>query len=247
MEGLSLGVPMPPFDEQLISSLVFKSLSLIPSTNEKKVALSASITIKINSPLGPHSPLDIKSINMSVFLSYENSSVGTLDVFQAPVKQLNENTCESQFNDNYLILSDLGTTYGQFAQNFIRANKTHPINFRIIGFASITGSFALGSLDIDGIPIENSVSLVGLESLSNIRIHGISVDGETENALQFSINATIGNPGVTDVQLQDFTLQMADNDSDTVLGQVPINVLSLRPGNNDIFLHGFVHFLFLCP
>ena len=120
----------------------------------------------------------------------------------------------------------------------IGANKTHPIHFRIVGFAAITGSFALGPLSIDGILVENNVSLVGLEGLNNVRVHGISVDGEVETALQLSINVTIDNPGVTDVQLQNFTLHMADGDSGTVLGQVPIDILSLQPGTNNITLNG---------
>ncbi len=242
MEGLSLGVQMPPFDEQLIPSLIFNSMSLIPSTNDKKVTLSASITIKINSPLGHRSPLNIQSMDMNVYLYYQNNSVGMLSVSQIPVKQLDEITYQTEFDNKYLILSDTGKTYEKFAQNFIGANQTHPIQFRIGGFASIVGSFALGPLNINGIVVDNNVSLVGLESLNNVRVHEISVDGEKDAALQLSINASIANPGVTDVKLQNFTLQMADSDSGTVLGQVPIDILALKPGNNDITLHGLVYF-----
>ncbi|CAF4930194.1 unnamed protein product [Rotaria sp. Silwood1] len=240
MEGLSLGVDMPPFAEQLIPSLIFTSMSLIPSTNEKKVTLSASIKIKINSPLGTQSPLNISSMNMDVYLLYENNSVGMLNISQAPVKYLDETTYETQFDNEYLILSNTGKTYEKFAQHFINANDINPIHFRIAGFASITGSFALGPLNIDGIIVDNDVSLVGLAGLNTVRVHGISVDGEVHNALQLSINATISNPGVTDVKLQNFTLSMADSDSKTVLGQVPINVLSLQPGDNDMILNGLL-------
>ncbi|CAF2367300.1 unnamed protein product [Rotaria sp. Silwood2] len=240
MEGLSLSVQMPPFDEQLIPSLIFKSMSLIPSTNEKQVTLSASIIIKINSPLGHQSPLNIQSMDMNVHLLYEENSVGMLDVSQIPVQQLDEDTYETQFHDKYLILTDTGKTYEKFAQNFINANEINPINFRIVGLASISGSFALGPLKINEIIVENNVSLVGLAGLNNVRVHDISVDGEEGAALQLSINVTIGNPGVTDVKLQNFTLKMADSDSGTVLGQVPIDVLSLQPGNNDMTLTGLL-------
>ncbi|CAF4365114.1 unnamed protein product, partial [Rotaria sordida] len=43
--GLSLNIHMPPFNEYLIASLIFNSMSLIPSTNTRNVMLSASITI----------------------------------------------------------------------------------------------------------------------------------------------------------------------------------------------------------
>ncbi|CAF1124481.1 unnamed protein product [Adineta steineri] len=240
MEGLSLDVQMPSFDEQLIPSLTFNSMSLIPSTDEKKVSLSASIIIKINSPLGNQSPLDITAMDMNVFLVYENNSVGMLDVSQVPVKQNDEITYETNFNDKQLILTDTGKTYEKFAQNFINANETHPIQFSIIGFASITGSFALGPLNIHGIPIDNRVSLVGLKGLNNVYVHSISVDGEIDTALQLSINVTINNPGITNVQLQNFILYMADGDSGTVLGQVPIDLLILEPGNNNILLNGLL-------
>ncbi|CAF1029434.1 unnamed protein product [Rotaria sordida] len=240
MEGLSLGVQMPPFDEQLIPSLIFESMSLIPSTNEKKVTLSALITIKINSPLGHQSPLNIQSMDMNVFLLYEDNSVGMLDISQAPIKQINEDTYETQFNDKYLILSDTGKTYEKFAQNFINANEINLINFRISGDASINGSFALGPLNINGIIVENNISLVGLAGLSNVNVHDISIDGEVDSALQLSINVSIHNPGVTDVKLQNFTLNMADSDSGTVLGRVPIDVLSLHPGDNNMTLTGLL-------
>lgn len=238
MTGLALGVPMPPFDEQLIPSLVFNSMSLVPSTAEKKVTLSASIGIQVNSPLGDQSPLGIKTMDMNVRLLYENNPVGTLSISQIPVKQLTHSTFETQFENKYLVLSGTGQTYEKFAQNFIKADAAKRIGFRIAGSASISGSFALGSLNINGIPVNNSVSLVGLSGLDDVRVHGISVDGEVDDALQLSINATIGNPGVTNVQLRDFTLQMADGQSGTVLGRIPIDVLELKPGRNDMILNG---------
>ncbi|CAF4325604.1 unnamed protein product, partial [Rotaria sordida] len=147
-------------------------------------------------------------------------------------------TYETEFNDEYLILSNTGKTYEEFAQNFIKANDINRINFRIVGIASINGSFALGQLNVDGIVVNNDISLIGLAGLNNVRVHSISVNGEVDNALQLSINVTIGNPGVTDIKLENFTLTMADSDSNTVLGRVPIDVLSLQPGNNDMTLNG---------
>ncbi|CAF1121316.1 unnamed protein product [Rotaria sp. Silwood1] len=238
--GLSLNVDMPPFNQQLIVSLIFNSMSLIPSTNKKTVMLSASITIKINSPLGQKSPLNIQMMNMSVFLLYKNDSVGMLDVSQAPVKQLDIITYESEFNNKYLSLTDTGATYEKFTQNFISANKTHLIDFRVVGVASIVGSFALGSLSIDGITVENNVSLVGLDGLNNVQVDSISIDGEEEAALRLSINATINNPGVTEVQLRNFSLHMAEGENGTILGQIPIDVLAIRPGNNSIALNGLL-------
>ncbi|CAM4755173.1 unnamed protein product [Rotaria magnacalcarata] len=240
MEGLVLGVQMPPFDEQLISSLIFTSMSLVPSTDERKVTLSASITIEINSPLGDQSPLNIESMSMSVFLFYEKNPVGKLDISQLPVKPLDKTRYETQFDDKNLILSDTGKVYEKFAQNFINANELNPINFRIVGLASITGSFALGPLNINGIIVNNSVSLVGLSSLNDVQVYDIFVNGETDNALQLSFNVQIGNPGVTDVLLQKFTLYMADGISGTVLGRVPIDVLSLKPGSNNMTLNGLL-------
>ncbi|UJR16367.1 hypothetical protein I4U23_003270 [Adineta vaga] len=240
MKGLSLIVPMPTFDEQLIPSLIFNSMSLIPSATEKKVKLSASITFKINSPLGQQSPLQIQTMDMGVFLYYDNNPVGMLNVSEAAVKQIDSITFESAFNDRYLLISGTGKAYEKFAQNFINANKTDQIHFRVVGIASITGSFALGALNSNGISISNDVSLVGLEGLSDVRVHAITVDGETNNALRISINVTIGNSGVTDVRLEKFELLMADTDTGTVIGHVPIDILALTPGSNNMMLYGLL-------
>lgn len=236
--GLSLNVHMPPFNEQLITSLMFTSMSLIPSTNDKKVSLAASITIEINSPLGKKSPLHIKTMDMNVFLLYEGDSVGMLNVSQVPVKQLNATTYESHFDNKYLSLTDTGATYEKFARNFISANTTNPIIFQIFGAASIVGSFALGPLNVEEILVDNNVSLVGLDRFGNLYVNGISIDGEQENFLKLSINAIIDNPGITSVTLRNFTLHIAEGENGTILGQVPIDTLALQPGNNTISLHG---------
>ncbi|CAF1115476.1 unnamed protein product [Rotaria sp. Silwood1] len=209
MEGSSLSVQIPSFGEQLISLLIFKSMSLVPSTNRKQVTLSALIIIQMNSPLGHRSPLNIQSMDMNVHLFYEENSVGMLDFSQVPMQKLNENTYQTQFTDKCLILSD-------------------------------RGSFTLGSLSISEIIVDNNITLVGLAGLNNVRLHDISVDGDEGTALQLSINMTIGNPGVTDIKLQNFTFNIVDSDNETVLGQIPINILSLPSGNNIMTLTGLL-------
>ncbi|UJR30114.1 hypothetical protein I4U23_017655 [Adineta vaga] len=240
MMGLSLNVHMPPFNEQLIVSLNFNSMSLIPSTIEQQVKLSASINIKINSPLGRNSPLNIQTMDMSVFLLFENHSVGMLNVSQVPVKQIDFETFTTKFDNEYLILTDHGITYEKFTQQFIQANQTNPVQFRLVGVASIVGTFALGPLNVEGILVENDISLVGLDGFNDVRVDDISVDGEEGNALRISINATIENPGVTSVQLQNFSLHMAEGNNGTILGQVPIDTLAIQPGSNKIALKGFL-------
>ena len=244
MTGLSLTSNMPPFDEQLIVGLDFISTSLFPSTTEKKVSFSATIIVKVNSPLGQQSPLNIQTMDMSVALFYESDAVGMLNISQISVQQLDATTYQTQFENKDLILTGIGATYEKFTQNFLKANKTNPINFRIVGVASIIGSFALGPLSINGILVENNVSLVGLDGLSDVSVDGISVDGEEGAAIRLSVNATIKNPGITSVQLEDFSLYMAEGENGTILGNVPIDVLALQPGSNEVALHGFVWLFF---
>ena len=240
MIGLSLNILMPPYNERLIVSLIFNAMSLMPSITKKKVTLSASITIKINSPLGQKSPLNIQTMDMSVLLLYQNHSVGTLNISQATVKQLDAVTYAAQFANKYLTLTGTGTTYKKFTRDFISANRKHPVEFCIAGTASINGSFALGSLNINGIFVENNVSLVGLDSFSNICVNGISVDGEEGDALRISINATIDNPGTTEVRLRNFSLLMAEGENNTILGHVPIDFLTIQSGSNAVTLDGLV-------
>ncbi|CAF4093820.1 unnamed protein product [Rotaria sordida] len=123
---------------------------------------------------------------------------------------------------------------------FINANKIHSIDFRIGGVASITGSFAHDPLNTNRILVENNIPLVGLDGLNIVHVDGISVDGEEGTALRLSINATIENPGVTDVQLQNFSFYMAEGETGTILGQIPINVLALQPGTNTVTLNGLL-------
>jgi len=244
MAGLSLGAPMPPFNEPLIASLTFSSMSLIPSIIDRTVSFSALIIFKINSPLGERSPFNIQTLNMNVSLLYEDNSVGMLIILKVPVVPLDAITYELEFNNKSLILDGTGATYQKFAQDFIKANQSYPISFRIAGLASVNGSFALGPLNVDGIHVDNTISLVGLDGLNNVHVDGISVDGEDGNALRLLINATIENSGVTDVHLQNFSLYMAEAENGTILGQVPIDVLALQPGVNEISLSGLVYCFF---
>jgi hypothetical protein len=181
-------------------------------------------------------------MDMTVSLIYQNNSVGLLSVLQVPVNKIDPITYQTKFDNKYLMLDGTGTTYEKFAQDFINANETNHINFSVAGLASVAGSFALGPLNVSGIHVENSVSLVGLNGLSNVHVDGISVDGEEDDALRLSINVTINNTGITDVQLQNFSLYMADGATGTVLGHVPIDVLTVHQGVNKVFLHGSVKY-----
>lgn len=240
MSGLTLGVKMPPFDKQLIASLSFESMSLVPSSQDKSVILSASISILINSPLGLNSPLDLQQMDMSVSLVYQNKPVGKLNLFGSPVTKLNATLYQSSFSRKILLLDGTGEAYETFAQDFILANDTNPIHFDIVGLASVIGSFALGPLHITGISVENNIALEGLNGLSDVTVDGISIDGEEGNALRLSVNTTITNQGITTVRLEDFTLTMADIETNTVMGRLPVDILEVRPGNNSIQLHGFL-------
>ena len=236
--GLSLSVRMDPYKEQLIESVVFQSMSLIPSLSDKTVSLSASMVIAVNSPLGDQSPLEIQLMDMGAFLLYQDEPVGMVNVTQSPVQRLNASTYQTRFTDRALDLTGTGLTYEQFCQSFIQANQTNPIHCGIEGKVSIVGSYALGPLTVDGISVSNDVSLVGFDGLNNVHVDGISVDGEAGAALRLTINATIENPGVTDIQLQNFTFYLAEVENGTILGQIPIDVFKVRPGSNGVTLHG---------
>ena len=242
MEHLSLTVDMPPYTEKLIPSLKFQSMSLIPSTDNKIVSLSASIIIEINSPLGLKSPLDIQKINMTASLKYSDDTVGTLTITNAIVEQIDPINYLTVFSNIPLLLSGTGRAYEYFAQNFISANYQNQIIFSIIGLADIQGSFALGPLNIAGIDVNNAVFLTGLDGLQNVCVHGISIDGEDHQSLLISINVSIVNPGITVVQLRRFTLLMIDESSSVQLGKIPVDVLLLEPGRNEMMLYGFVFF-----
>ena len=238
MAGLVLGVEMPSFDQDLIASLSFDSMSLIPSTIDKTVTFSAQVTITVNSPLGVNSPLDLRTIDMAVSLVYLNNDVGLLSVVQAPVNRSDPITYHTEFNNKSLLLNGSGANYEKFAQDFINANKSNPITFSVVGLTSVLGSFALGPLNVSGIHVKNNVNLVGLNGLGDVRVHGIAVDGEEKAALRLAINVTIENDGITNVQLQNFTLYMADVNTSTVLGYVPIDILAVHPGSNNVSFQG---------
>lgn len=243
MKNLALAVGMPPYNGKLIPSLVFESMSLIPSSNSTTVQLSASIIIRIDSPLGERSPLDIRSLTMKVSLMYQGSSIGSLDISQAIIEPVNITTYRAKFNQAQMILSGTGQIYEKFAQTFILTDEENPIGFTIFGTASINGSFALGPLNVNGVPVNNDVSLGGLGGLTDVHVHGISIYGEEDDVLYLSINVTIGNPGLTNVELRNFILKLADGHTKVLLGQVLVDTLALKPGNNTMMLRGLVSVL----
>lgn len=244
MNGLTLNVEMPPFNQPVIRSLTFQSISLVPSTDSRSVLLSASIIIEINSPLGDRSPLTIQTMDMDAFLIYKNSCVGALNVYGAAVQQIDVTTYRTEFSQCVLVLSEAGISYEKFSKDFINANAIDPILFQISGKASIIGAFALGPLNIDGIPVWNTVRLAGLNGLSEVVVQGISIEGEEQRGLRLSIDATIVNPGIATVELQKFIFQLLDAETHVTLGEIPIDSLAVSPGINQVKLHGFVIFSF---
>jgi hypothetical protein len=240
LQGLTLSVPLPAYNESLIQSLSFETLSLTPSTKRKTIQMSALIRLTINSPLGERSPLEIHQMNLTATLVYRNESIGLLNVSQAAVQSLSNSTYRVIVNETSLILSGDGSAYQRFATDFLTADRSTPIGLNVVGLGSVNAVFALGPIDVQGVAVANEVTLVGLAGFRNVSVTGISIDGEERSQLLTSINVTIVNPGITQIELLDVVLDMSDTINGTRLGFVPVSQLLLEPGENFLSLQGFV-------
>ncbi|CAF1438102.1 unnamed protein product, partial [Didymodactylos carnosus] len=243
MNGLSLVTVMPPFQKDLIESLEFTNLTLVPSTTDTNVTLSATMRIRINSPLGKNSPLNLEKLSMKASLNYEQKEIGTLDIVDITVYTVPSltSTYETKFENIQLILTDT-STYQLFANRFIASNEVNPIRFGISGTSNVSGSFALGPLSVSNVKVDNEVVLTGLNGLSDIQVESILIEGDQPSqgsGVALTIKTIIENAGVTTVSLKDLTLNMINMNSVT-LGKINVDVLSLKPGTNSLTMNGFI-------
>ncbi|CAF0993446.1 unnamed protein product [Didymodactylos carnosus] len=104
---LSLATILPLFQLELIGSLQFTSLRLVPSDIDTNVKLSGTITVKIDSPFGKKFPLNIQTLDMNTPLNFEHKQIETLNIADAAVQTLSplSVTYQTTFNDVQIVAS----------------------------------------------------------------------------------------------------------------------------------------------
>ena len=241
VSGLSIGADLPGIEAELIHSVEVVTFGIgfdpRPSDN---VYASGRLRVLFGLPSNVNVSLLAKKTTIEFTMGFPGRPVfGRMNLHELPVQhdQLT-NELMIDFQRQLLTIVDRNA-FVNFTQTFTSGGLDNRVSFGIAGLASITGLFAIGTLDVDGIALNNTISLDGLGGLKDVHVNGISINGEENGAFQLSINTTIVNPGSTFVQLQSFILQLADHQSGTMLGRILVDVLTLEPGKNTMILHGF--------
>ena len=255
MQGLELGVTLKGNKINLIRSMVFDSMDMKPSTTDQTVRIQASLTIQLESPLGHNSPLNLETLDMNAHLLFRNKSVGALTVPKSKITSIPEidpqtgrphpfSLTFTKNIDSLMVLDDV-----EWYKTFVSAFENgESIDIEIKGTSNVVGTYALGPLIIQGLPIDSMVHLRGLDGFKTCSVKDLHLPSNRQCdasrqpdglcGVNANVDATIFNPGVTVVHLGRTSMEMRYKNCS--IGVVGSNDLSLQTGLNQLSLSGYV-------
>ena len=239
MQGLNISTVVPGNEMNLVNSLVFESMTLIPSATRLTAHIDAGVRMSVNSPLSAQSPLQLQTIAIDSVLMYEGQPMGEIVSDSVPVFAVPGLT--DTFRTNLvgeLRLLNNGSVYERFVAALIPATS---LSVTVAGVTNLTASYVLGNLSATSLPIVANSSLPGLQSLAPVQERGLNITGAVNCSsppcgLTVSMAASLFNPAPVSVSLEHSALLLSYKADQ--LGRVQSAVLNIVPGVNLVTLTG---------
>ncbi|OQR84897.1 hypothetical protein ACHHYP_12603 [Achlya hypogyna] len=233
--GLTLQSSIPKNPVPLISDLAFAYMDVAPD-GPRAVQLTTRVVVTANSPLGPHSPLVLGNMSMTLGLAdpatgaslgaFTSTSVTVHDTLVAQTKLHLDCTAR-------LDLANEGTAFGTFVQRMLHEKSSC---MGINGTFHVNAQGALGTLTLADIPLVLDTTLPGMNGLHNVSVLNFSLPGIlSPSGEAFSAASLIWNPSVVNMPVGsvDMTLRTRGEAFGRVAGDI-----TMAPGGNLMELAG---------
>ena len=243
LQGLNLSTTVPGNQLNLVRTMTFQSMRLVPSASDLTAAIDVGLVVTINSPLGPNSPLQLQTMSIDSVLMYLGQPVGELVSGVAAVTPVytGNATATDTFTANLTgqlrLLGD-GGVYEQFVAQLVPATS---LKVTVTGTTNITTQYVLGNLSATALPVTAESTLPGLQSLAPVVEAALNITGEVQCdtppcGLTVSMAASLYNPSFVTVALNNSGLTL--HYKGDLLGRLEAPVLNINPGVNFITLPG---------
>ncbi|CAD6973942.1 unnamed protein product [Tilletia controversa] len=230
---LSIPVNLPAQNFDVISGITLNQFSLFftePTTWAPETA-SSLITASFFLPFA--FPIDITSVGGRFVDNYENTDVGVLNIPQTQTTtDVSARVLTLAYDGIPLVVP--GNAHSQFSQFVADATRQNRVDFRLNGVASTTASTAAGPVTITDLNFDVASSLAGVQNLNArpAQVTNLDVTRGFPDYLLLSLTTVLYNPSNLTVGTGDVRFNTIYKGQ--VIGQVILNDLVLRPGENVI-------------
>ncbi|KAK0557527.1 hypothetical protein OC844_005558 [Tilletia horrida] len=231
IKALSIPVSLPARKFDVINAITLNQFSLFftqPTTWAPETA-SSLITAGFYLPFA--FPIDITTVSGTFVDNYLNTDVGVLDIPTTQARTDVQSRIISLAYDQIPLVVP-GGSHSQFSQFLADATRQDRINFKLHGTATAGASTAAGPVTISGIDFDVGSALAGIQNLNAqpAKVSNLDVAKGFNDYLLLTLTTTLFNPS-------NLTVGTGDVSFDTVyrgqvIGQVVINDLVLKPGEN---------------
>eukprot|EP00520_Triparma_pacifica_P017740 CAMPEP_0118657522 /NCGR_PEP_ID=MMETSP0785-20121206/14065_1 /TAXON_ID=91992 /ORGANISM="Bolidomonas pacifica, Strain CCMP 1866" /LENGTH=1204 /DNA_ID=CAMNT_0006550449 /DNA_START=43 /DNA_END=3654 /DNA_ORIENTATION=- len=260
MHGLELATTLNGDKTALVTGLDFEQATITP-LDDNSMSMDMTALVAMTNPLGDNSPMNVTTVDMSVTMGYEGSTIGQVLTGPINVPVPNQINGESHLRvpaTANMITTDQGEAMTAFAKDLINLDM---LNVTLNGATDTTAyCVALGyDMHIKGVPVVlpnadikphplGPVTVNGMGGLKDIEILTYSIPGNVPNdgsedgcvencGIKLNIEARVNNPSPFGLVVGTLNNHIRDS-TETILGEVTATGLTLKPGDNIIQMEG---------
>jgi hypothetical protein len=131
------------------------------SSEDNSVILDTVALVTVANPLGNNSPITILNTSLSASLIYEGNIIGSFETPLIPIFNGSSSTIQLEIS-SIMYLAENGTNFELFLNDFVYSTS---ISTQLVGNISVYAETAIGVAFLEGLPLNNSVVLNGLQGL----------------------------------------------------------------------------------
>eukprot|EP01117_Protostelium_nocturnum_P011429 TRINITY_DN4144_c0_g3_i1.p1 TRINITY_DN4144_c0_g3~~TRINITY_DN4144_c0_g3_i1.p1 ORF type:complete len:1084 (+),score=345.45 TRINITY_DN4144_c0_g3_i1:487-3252(+) len=231
--GIQLNTILPSNPQNLVKSLDFDSVNIVP-LNDKIVGMKSGSVISIQQILGPNSPMDILETSLKVDLIWGERVLGNLE-YSAKVEGGDKPTFSLPIDGNVSMIQD-GKPWATFTEAYVADEK---VVLRLKGKMNAKVKTVLGIMELSGLSMESSVTLVGMAGFNDTTVTNLNLPRDAKDGgIKIFISVIMKNPSVATMAMGDLNfLQIYKGEQ---IGYLVSKNVTLVPGDNHLNLSGSI-------
>ncbi|TPX68063.1 hypothetical protein SpCBS45565_g03357 [Spizellomyces sp. 'palustris'] len=236
-QGIPLSVSLvPPVPQKLISDIKLGDMDVAFSPNDPSglsAAVSvASLTATFKSPLA--FPLKINQVQQRITIT-SASTKEDIATLEAPTAEADGDSTKGTLSTKVVggTLKAIPGKNAQFAE-FMKGLLTgDTVPFPLKGTSTVQAATAAGVVTISSVPIVDSPTVKGMNSLRDIRINSVAIKGGSQAGIQLEIGTILANPSQLSLSgLGEITFDMVFQNQR--VGTVSLPDTGIKRGENAI-------------
>ncbi|KAF8972948.1 hypothetical protein BDZ97DRAFT_1691577 [Flammula alnicola] len=240
LQDLQLNVPFKPLTPiNPIQSITIGDFGLVFDASQPWTPLANSHTIHATLQLPFGFSLSIGEIQNDFTIITDGNPVAGLSTplgaSTSSISVMNSADTSGSINisiaDTRLTVPD--SQHAAFSAFNVDLTNSNVTEFRLVGTSRAVANMSIGQITLDGIKVNVSTTLNGLEGLKGMTtIDSVDVAGGTTSGIDLNLQVTIFNPSNLELSTGDLTLQLSRGGA--ILGTALLPNLTLNMGNNTI-------------